>query len=118
MIFFNPMIRYAFLNSMKLNLAAMITYKYYQDRSSGEVVIAALILTLINILPFALALVVYKQTNRLELEENTTKFGTIYKGRNVSRTKNNWVWFYPLTFFVRRMLFMILTVFFVEYPQI
>ena len=116
--FYNPLIRYAFLNTMKLNLASMVTYKNYEQSSAAEVIVAALILSLLNILPIALALVVYWQTDRLELDENTQKFGTIYEGRNVSSTRNHRVWFYPFTFFTRRMLFMMLTVFLIETPQI
>ena len=78
-----------------------------------------------------LATIVFKKADELEKEENVGRFGTIYEGKNVASSMDRevWkhpdgssndreVWKHPLTFFYRRMAFMIVTVFLADFPQI
>ena len=65
-----------------------------------------------------LAKILYRYRRRLASEHNKKTFGTVYKGRNIDRRRRNYIWIYPLKFLLRRMLFIIITVFFFEKPAI
>ena len=53
-IFFNPFVRYAFLNALKLNMAAMVAFKR-QSNDLTAIIVAILLFVGIHTVPFVLA---------------------------------------------------------------
>ena len=115
-IFYNSIIRYFFLGSLKLNLNAMTALKFYSASETGERITAIAILLMINLVPLILSRILYKKAKVLESAENLTKFSTMYSGKNVNENKSHKVWIYPLAFFFRRTIFICATVFLSEVP--
>ena len=66
------------------------------------------ILVLINGAPLAFFIVIKCNHSLLADEERKKSFGAIYNGKNVSKDDHR-AQFYPLGFFWRRMLFIIIT---------
>ena len=73
------------------------------------------ILVLINGAPLAFFIVIKCNHSLLADEERKKSFGAIYNGKNVSKDDHR-AQFYPLGFFWRRMLFIIITVYMFDYP--
>ena len=116
-IFYNPIIRYLFLSSLKINMISMVAFR----RASGDavsVLMATVLLLAITAVPIFFAKLLHNNRDRLEDEANVKKFGTIYAGRNVNSDKKHQVWIYPLSFFFRRAIFMMATVFLAEWPSL
>ena len=76
------MIRYFFLNALKLNLVVMITYKRIKDEPFS-ILLATLILIVILIIPMVLSRVIYARKENLHEVNNSKAFGTVYQGRNL-----------------------------------
>ena len=76
-IFFNPMIRYMFLNALKLNLTVMITYRRSADEPLS-IILASLILFLVLATPILLSKVIYARQDSLAEIKNKKAFGTVY----------------------------------------
>ena len=76
-IFFNPMIRYMFLNALKLNLTVMITYRRSADEPLS-IILASLILLLVLATPILLSKVIYARQDSLAEIKNKKAFGTVY----------------------------------------
>ena len=113
-IFWNTAIRYAFLNYLKLNLAAMSVF-YLRSDHTLELLLAILLFAVLVLIPVVLARVLY--TNRNNLEEARPKYGTLFKGKSIDPKKHK-VWVFPLMFFARRTFFIIVTLFFSDWPAI
>ena len=70
-VFYNALIRYAFLNSLKINMIAQFYFKVYEEESLGisERIFAILLFTIINLLPVILIIVLSKHRKSLESED-------------------------------------------------
>ena len=70
-VFYNALIRYAFLNSLKINMIAQFYFKVFQEDSLGtsERIFAILLFILMNLIPIILTKVLYKHKNSLEGED-------------------------------------------------
>ena len=110
-IFFSPIIRYAFLNSLKLNFIAMAAFKGFYTEEEPVKIMPFIICICINSVPILLAYVMCRKSKTLENEETVKMYGTVYQGRKVEKERNHCVWAYPITFFYRRTAFMAATVF-------
>ena len=119
MIFYNAIIRFAFLNALKFNMSSMVVF-YKESSSVGSTFVAALLFVGFTIVvPIVLIRIVY--INRASLHElkMILKYGTMYSGRRViDLIDERRVWVYPFIFFVRRTLFAIATVSLFEYPSL
>ena len=71
------MIRYMFLNALKLNLTVMITYRRSADEPLS-IIQASLILLLVLATPILLSKVIYARQDSLAEIKNKKAFGTVY----------------------------------------
>ena len=115
-IFWNKIIRYLFLSSLKFNMVALVAFKRTPE-NGYEMLTAVLIFIGITALPVYFARLLIKHGDSLEEDENAERFGTIYSNRNVNSEKKHRVWIYPLSFFYRRAIFMAATVFLIDWPN-
>ena len=99
------MIRYAFLNYLKLNLGAISVF-YLRSDHTLELLLAILLFAILALVPVVLARVLYMKRNNLE--EARLKYGTLFKGKSID-PKRHMAWVFPLTFFSRRIVFIIVT---------
>ena len=64
--------------------------------------------------PIIMSKILYAKRDSLSNEDTINTYGTLYVGKNIEEPSRNYVWVYPLTFFFRRTIFMIVTVFLFE----
>ena len=103
--FFNPLIRYVMLNSLKLNMVALVVVtKQVQDFA-----LAVTLLVTINIAPIVFYFILKRNADRLANDEVRKEIGTLYIGRDVDNRGYQVRWL-PLMFFSRRSLFICTTV--------
>ena len=76
------------------------------------------IIVLLNILPLIYARVLCKKAKNLENEEVSRKIGNLYDNKNVKSGKDHKVWVFPISFFFRRVIFAILTIFLFDRPNL
>ena len=88
-IFFNSLIRYAFLSSLKTNLIAFVTLKKASSDDPLSIIMASLLSIAIIVFPFFLARILFKNKDNLNDEANVKKFGTLYEGKNIIREKHH-----------------------------
>ena len=78
---FNPLIRFALLNTLKFNIMAMVTFASISSKPSAiSFCLAAIILLAINALPFVFARIIRKAKDDLHDADRVQKYGTLYKG--------------------------------------
>ena len=117
-IFFNTMIRFVFLGSLKLNFTAFTAVKNFTEISTSSKIVGILTLVLINMLPIIFFAILYRNSDRLDEKTSHTSYGTMYLGRNVDENRNHKAHLYPIIFFGRRFVFIVMTVFLQAYPII
>ena len=84
MVFFNPIIRYLVLNSLKLNMTGLLAIKLAKPENSLTDLISAIgTLTMVNMAPLIFLIVLVRQRRELEQEESRLSFGALYNGKNV-----------------------------------
>ena len=106
-----------YLNSLKLNMSAMVVLKSAESAGALDITVAVLILFVLNSIPIVLSKLLYNNTDMFEDEMFTKKYGTLYQGRNVSQDRDHNIFLSPLVFFYRRTLFVAITVFLFDYPS-
>ena len=114
-IFFNSMIRYAFLSANKLNMSAMLGIKGLEETDASSNIFSVLILIGISALPLLFAGIMYKNARTLESDKSMEKYRAIFSERTVKEGKR--IWLYPIVFFLRRAAFITVTVFMFERPE-
>ena len=112
---YNPVIRYFLLNSLKFNYSALCVFKK-ANAGVGSYFGAILLLLLINICPLVLSRILYKNNSKLKDKEIENKIGTLYEGKNVESKRKHRAWVFPLVFFGRRLMFIVGTIAFFDYP--
>ena len=107
-VFWNPFIRYVYLNGLKLSMASLLIIKV-----NGFAIGAICTLVGINVavVLFVSALKLHK--NHLTDAEKVKSIGSLYVGKNVHARQHKVHW-YPFAFFLRRALFAIVTVYLFE----
>ena len=113
-LFWNPIIRYTMLSSLKLNLAAMVIFKdgFPDDTMQGVIAIFQLGFFAL-ILPILYARILKQNVEELAEENSISVYGSLYK----DLVHEN-VWTYPLAFFFRRSAFTLATVFLFDRPSL
>lgn len=107
MVFWNPIIRYTMLGSIKLNIGAMVVLRVGWPESWIDGVPAVIWLLFLAALPLIYAKILHKNAEHLNEFDAVSSFGTLYKGLEASKT----IWAYPVVFFMRRSLFVAATVY-------
>lgn len=112
-LFWNPMIRYTMLSSIKTNLAAMVVFSrgFPEETSQGVIAILQLFFFAL-VLPCIFAILLKKNAEKLGEESTIAAYGALYKGL----VPENSLWTYPLVFFLRRTLFALATVYLFDRP--
>ena len=84
MVFFNPIIRYLVLNSLKLNMTGLLAIKLFKpDSSLIDLISSICILTMVNLAPLIFLIVLVRQRRELEKEQSRLSFGALYNGKKV-----------------------------------
>ena len=118
-IFYNALLRYVFLNCLKINMIAQFYFKVFQEDSLSinERIFAIFLFTVMNFIPIVLIMALYKQRDKLESEGSRKSIGSAYEGKGLeSRMIIYRVLAYPPTFFYRRAIFISATVFLFDTP--
>ena len=113
-IFWNAIIRYLLLNALKLNMSGFVALKL----STGlniDMMIAVVIIAMINFVPLKFFFILYNNHYELEDEAFVKKSGTLVLGKRVDDDDHK-IWAFPIMFFYRRTLFIIATVYLLDYP--
>ena len=77
-----------------------------QGSTVGSIVVSWVILVVFNLCPFIFFLIICKHKGKLHEPDITAKFGTLYVGLNPKKPN---IVSYPLTFLVRRSVFVAIT---------
>ena len=109
MIFWNALIRYVYLSTLKLTMISVVALKLSEDEKSKAFPIVQF--GLLNILPLFFAIVLAKNGKWLEDKDKMAKYGALYKDKNVQKSRRHRAWAQPLTYFYRRSIFSIVTVY-------
>ena len=118
MIFYNPMIRFAFLSALKFNMTCLVVFKKESSSASEIFIAVVLFIGIAIVVPATLIRIINKNKEILDLEKIVKTYGTTYMGRRVINSLDERkVWIYPAIFFMRRTLFIIATVFLFEKPN-
>ena len=115
-LFFNPLIRYLLLNALKFYMASMINFKTDHDDNSVDRVFAIAILIIINVIALYFSCLLHRNKTQLGQESSINRYGTLYQGREIKEMKHP-LYLQPLAFFLRRLLFSVVTVYLFDKPQ-
>ena len=124
-IFYNALIRYTLLNALKLNLMAMLPLNSNdEDADFVKKLVPILLLIILVQLPFIYVCCLEKRKSELDQPMVSNSIGNLYQGLNLEQLeekdeekKSKSVWHYTFVFLVRRQLFIVLTVFVFEHPN-
>lgn len=117
MIFFNPFIKYSFVNSLKFNMTAVLVFNSFGSKSAGQCTVAVLTFLLFVSLPFLYARLLFKNHDKLDQADFQNKFGTMFKDKGkAKREKKVVTWSAPIFFFLRRTCFILASVLLMERP--
>mmetsp|Transcript_20732 Transcript_20732/g.25371 ORF Transcript_20732/g.25371 Transcript_20732/m.25371 type:complete len:301 (-) Transcript_20732:1007-1909(-) len=113
-VFYNPIIRYLLLNSLKLNMSGLIVFKT-AGATKEDIAVAVAIIALVNGAPLMFLFAINRNRGIL-LEDDTRKsFGAAYAGKNVT-DEDHAAHVYPFVFFLRRCAFIAATIYLFDYP--
>ena len=77
MVFFNPIIRYLLLNSLKLNFTAFIVFKPPLG-NAVDIFLGLVMMLLINAVPIFFFYILRKNRDELDQDSKKKAFGTLY----------------------------------------
>ena len=80
------------------------------------IIVASIVIGCLTITPIVFAIVLCKKRAELEEEKHVNSFGRLYDTKNVKRSDHR-VYQWPIMFFLRRMLFCLMTVLLFDYPN-
>jgi len=113
-VFWNPIIRYLTLNSLKLSMTAIVVQKTLQ-KAVGDTTSSIVLLVVLNGAPLIFCIVVRRHHHSLKDPDTIKSIGAIYVGKNVT-AEDHCAWVYPMVFFWRRTLFIVITVYLFNWP--
>ena len=124
-IFYNALIRYTLLNALKLNLMAMLALNSNDEDADFMKKLGPILLLIILVqLPFIYVWCLGKRQSELDQPMVANSIGNLYQGLNLKQLeekdeekKSKCVWHYIFVFLVRRQLFIVLTVFVFDHPN-
>ena len=115
-IFWNLMIRYLFLNALKLNMTGLVAIKTATE-AGVNLAIGVGTLSVINMVPLVFVCFLYNNQDELESEALVKSAGTLMLGKYVIPGDHQ-VWMHPIIFFYRRSLYIVVTVYLLDYPAL
>ena len=112
-VFWNPIVRYYILNSLKLSITGFMVFKV-SDSGPGDYFIAILMLVILNAMPIIFGIVLKQNKETLAKEDTKKTIGAIYAGKNVEQK----AYLFPMSFMWRRTVFVASTVFLFSWPSL
>ena len=123
MVFWNPVIRFILLNSLKFNIIALTVLTNYNDTTNVNLALAICIIVFFFGISYGFSHILRKNKYSLAEEESSKKFGTLYKGSCLAdyaerpqRRPKILTWITPIFFILRRIAFASITVLLIEEP--
>jgi len=113
-VFWNAIIRYLLLNALKLNMSGFVAVKLATGLNI-DLMIGVGIIAFINFVPLKFFMILYNNHYELADEAFVKKSGTLVLGKRVDDDDHK-IWAFPIMFFFRRTLFIVVTVFLLDYP--
>mmetsp|Transcript_28884 Transcript_28884/g.38508 ORF Transcript_28884/g.38508 Transcript_28884/m.38508 type:complete len:256 (+) Transcript_28884:67-834(+) len=113
-IFWNPIVRYLTLNSLKLSMTAIVVQKAV-EKGAGDIASSIGLLVVLNGAPLIFYMALRRNQSTLSEPETIKSIGSIYAGKNVT-SEGHCAWLYPMAFFWRRTLFIVITVHLFDWP--
>ena len=114
-ILYNPLIQYVIFEAMKLQLASLVSLNS-RNTTIGDQIAAYLLLAFITFVPLAFFFILCKNHSMLDLDSSRERFGKLYFGKNVQ--KERLVLWMPLTFFYRRSIFILTSIYFIKHTNL
>ena len=114
-VFWNPIIRYLILNSLKLSMTAFVSFKV-SGTGLADISTSIALLIILNISPIIFYKAMKQSEDKLSEEETKKVIGSIYMGKNINKVDHN-AHLFPMAFFWRRTLFVAVTVFLFDWPS-
>ena len=119
-IFWNPFVRCFALYSLKLYLVSLVALKQNSrdkevDKSETDLVISSLITISVTSIAAIFVIILIKKRDKLHTSFYKRTIGALYVDLNVSEKTSN-IYCYTVSFFLRRLLFVIVTVFLFKHP--
>ena len=112
-VFYDMIIRYLTLNSLKINMTIMISLRQSKDKT-----LPIYLLIAFSLVPFVLSAVLLKIGDDLDSQDTLQRYGNLYRVFNHKNSKERRnIIVYHVMFFARRNLFIVLTVFAFDYPS-
>ena len=115
-IFFNPLIRYLLLNTLKFTIVSLIVFRANKP-STTDLIVSIAILSFIGLITINFVILLRCMSKELGKEMRLRRFGTLYQGKNVNSARNK-VYLVPFAFFIRRIAFGCTTVFLFYHPHL
>lgn len=113
-VFYNPVIRYIILNSLKFNMSGIMAISAFmtgEEPSISNMLVGVAIITLTNlVVPIVFGIILYRNREVLNSYDAKKTYGAIYYGKNVT-DKDHKAGQHAFVFFFRRCLFVVVTVY-------
>ena len=116
-VFYNSIIRYFIINYLKFNFLSAAILATSPERNNADFILAIIAFICINSMPLVFCFILHRHQHTLADESDLNSFGTLYAGRNV-KPKSHKVQFLPLTFFYRRTIVVLVTVYVFDNPNL
>ena len=100
---------------MKLSMSAIVVL-FATEKAAGDVITSLGLLLLLNGAPFAFMYAMRLRKNSLSKEETIKSIGSIYAGKNIKSRSDQCLWLYPMIFFWRRTIYIVITVYLFDWP--
>ena len=114
MIFWNGIIRYVYLSSLKFMMISVVALKLANKGKNFTIAISQF--ALLNAIPLFCSYILAKNGKKLEDKDKMEKFGELYKERNVGKNWKHRAWALPIAYIYRRTAFSIVTVYAFDQP--
>ena len=82
-VFWNPIIRYLILNSLKLSMTAFVAFKV--TSATGDIASSVGLVIVVNFAPIAFYLAVWRNQKSLKQDDTQKVLGSIYMGKNIDK---------------------------------
>jgi len=115
-IFWNSLIRYILMNALKLCMASLVVLKR-GFKSDQQLAVAIAILAALTLAFTLFYCVLKKCQTSLGTDSIKKRISTLYVGRDVEYEKHGSHQF-PVAFFLRRLIFTVVTVFLMDHPAL
>ena len=93
-------------------ITAILVLKNSSDPLSLAIVI------FLSLFCLVITAVIFKNADILEEDDCIDRYGTVYDGKRLTNSRNKAMWIHPLYFFIRRIVFAMITVYLLDYPAL